>query len=305
MYHYVRPIIDSKYPNIKGLELTDFKNQLQFLKKNKKKIIGLDEFQDIKSKGNLGDEYVLLTFDDGYADIYKHVFPILDKEKMSGVFFVPTGIINSTTLLDVNLIHYLLSKSDDLVIEYNRFIKEWINRNRETYQLESYQDYVDKIDKSTNKFDSNEVIIFKRLLQNEFPQQIRSILIDELLEKYMMIDKKLLHDEWYVNVDQLNCMIRNGMTIGGHSKTHRWLNYLNEGEQINEIKESKIFLQNLEKQKYLSFAYPYGGYNQTTIKILRKMDIKFSFTTSKGSYDSSNNDDLEIPRYDTNDFPKK
>ena len=34
MYHYVRPIKDSKFPRIKGLELELFKLQLDYLKKN-------------------------------------------------------------------------------------------------------------------------------------------------------------------------------------------------------------------------------------------------------------------------------
>ena len=29
MYHYVRPIKNSKYPNIKGLEIKEFKNQIE------------------------------------------------------------------------------------------------------------------------------------------------------------------------------------------------------------------------------------------------------------------------------------
>ena len=32
MYHYVRPIKNSEYPNLKGLELKDFKNQINFFK---------------------------------------------------------------------------------------------------------------------------------------------------------------------------------------------------------------------------------------------------------------------------------
>jgi len=34
MYHYVRPINDSKFPGIKGLELDGFKRQLDYLKEN-------------------------------------------------------------------------------------------------------------------------------------------------------------------------------------------------------------------------------------------------------------------------------
>ena len=34
MYHYVRPIINSEYPGIKGLELDGFKRQLDYLENN-------------------------------------------------------------------------------------------------------------------------------------------------------------------------------------------------------------------------------------------------------------------------------
>ena len=34
MYHYVRPIKGSKHPNIKGLELENFKKQINFFLKN-------------------------------------------------------------------------------------------------------------------------------------------------------------------------------------------------------------------------------------------------------------------------------
>ena len=35
MYHYVRPIKNSAYPKIKGLELDSFKKQIEYLLKNK------------------------------------------------------------------------------------------------------------------------------------------------------------------------------------------------------------------------------------------------------------------------------
>ena len=34
MYHYVRPIVNSKYPGIKGLELEGFVRQLDYLQEN-------------------------------------------------------------------------------------------------------------------------------------------------------------------------------------------------------------------------------------------------------------------------------
>ena len=34
MYHYVREIKKSKYPNLKGLEFKEFKNQISYFKSN-------------------------------------------------------------------------------------------------------------------------------------------------------------------------------------------------------------------------------------------------------------------------------
>ena len=49
MYHYVRPIKNSKYPNLKGLEINDFKKQIKWFKKNFD-IIGYDDFIEIIKK---------------------------------------------------------------------------------------------------------------------------------------------------------------------------------------------------------------------------------------------------------------
>ena len=38
MYHYVRPIKESKFPGIKGLELEGFKRQLDYLSENQEQL---------------------------------------------------------------------------------------------------------------------------------------------------------------------------------------------------------------------------------------------------------------------------
>ena len=64
MYHYVRKIINSKYPGIKGLEISSFKKQLDFLEKNFNIIKPIDLIQN----KSLPDNSCLLTFDDGFKD---------------------------------------------------------------------------------------------------------------------------------------------------------------------------------------------------------------------------------------------
>ena len=74
MYHYVRNIKKSKYPNLKGLEFSDFRKQIIYFKKiltyyqiiNLLRYLILEKFQK---------KSILLTFDDGYRDHFEYVFP--------------------------------------------------------------------------------------------------------------------------------------------------------------------------------------------------------------------------------------
>ena len=50
MYHYVREIKKSRYPNLKGLEFSDFKKQINFFKE-RFDLLNQDSFMEIvKSK---------------------------------------------------------------------------------------------------------------------------------------------------------------------------------------------------------------------------------------------------------------
>ena len=50
MYHYVREIKNSKFPNIKGLEFSDFKKQINYLIKNFNIISNADLIEILEKK---------------------------------------------------------------------------------------------------------------------------------------------------------------------------------------------------------------------------------------------------------------
>lgn len=83
MYHYVRPIRDSAYPKLKGLELAGFKRQLDFLSSKYEFVTAEDVINAVNFKKKLPDNSCWLTFDDGYKDHYSYVFPELLKKKDS------------------------------------------------------------------------------------------------------------------------------------------------------------------------------------------------------------------------------
>ncbi len=83
MYHYVRDLGNSRYPNIKGLDYGLFKEQIAFLKEHFTVVTMEDVIEACNSEnGTLPENAVLLTFDDGYIDNFTAVFPVLKEHNV-------------------------------------------------------------------------------------------------------------------------------------------------------------------------------------------------------------------------------
>lgn len=303
MYHYVRDLKHSRYPDIKGLDISLFYEQITYLKKHYHFITMEMLIDSIENNSSLPDKSVLLTFDDAYSDHFKYVFPFLDKHKIQGSFFPPVKAITEHTVLDVNKIHFILASENDkskIISE----IKNELNKFRKDYKLESYSFYYDKLAQS-NRFDSADIIFIKRLLQVELEESLRKIITNNLFEKIVGIDEVSFSRELYMDVEQIQCMNRNGMHIGSHGYDHYWLGSLTYENQKKEIEKSLSFLNQIGSDiTNWTMCYPYGNYNETTIKLLAEYNCKIALTTEVDIANLDTNNKFKLPRLDTNDIPK-
>jgi peptidoglycan/xylan/chitin deacetylase (PgdA/CDA1 family) len=104
-----------------------------------------------------------------------------------------------------------------------------------------------------------------------------------------------------LNWGEVNEMAQNGITFGPHTVSHPHLAQLSREEQEREIGESiKVLRENLKiedgrenidkKSNPFSivdlqssiFCYPYGDYNETTLKVLKELGVKIAFTVRPG-----------------------
>lgn len=300
MYHYVRELKTSKYKKINFLDLKEFKRQISHLKKNFN-IIKIEDILDLQNdKKKYKKPFSILTFDDGFIDHYKYVFPILKKNNLQGVFFPPTKIFKKNFILDVHKIQFLLSK----ISNKKFFLQEISDRCKKKYNFD-----IEKINKKklilTDRYDNKELSLTKKLLQFILPQKMRNETTDYFFKKYVTKDKENFRKDLYMSKKNIKEMLNAGMHFGSHSSNHEWMQYLNENEQEKEIKNSLNFLRknfNLKKD-YYSFCYPYGSYNKKTIELLEKYNFKIAFTTEpKPFMKNQRNNLLKFPRFDTNDF---
>ena len=266
-YHYVRDLKFSRYPQIKGLDLAVFKEQIEYFARNYHFITMELLIDAIENSNSLPDNSVLLTFDDAYIDHYLFVFPILNEKGIQGSFFPPVKAITEHTLLDVNKIHFILASETNKSKILSQIFAE-LAKYRKDFNLNSDQSYFEKLAKSS-RFDTAEVIFIKRLLQVELEEPVRKIITNNLFEKFVGISEESFSRELYMDIDQLKCMKRNGMHIGSHGYDHYWFGSLPKEKQANEIVKSLEFLRAIDcDMQNWTMSYPYGNYNSDTIELL-------------------------------------
>ena len=75
--------------------------------------------------------------------------------------------------------------------------------------------------------------------------------------------------------------------------------------QASELDESLDFLDRIGVPRdHWTFCYPYGGYNDDTLRLLTERNCKAAFTTRVGLANPAHDSRLLLPRLDTNDLPK-
>ena len=301
MYHYIRPIVGSKFPGIKGLELDGFRRQLDYLSEHFA-IVRTDQVIDACLKGTkLPINACWLTFDDGYKEHSEFVLPELLKRNLHGAFFPPRVAVENDVVLDVNSIHHILSSESNvkqLVANLNELC---LLNGVSNDQVTSYYDEFGV----ANRFDDADTIYVKRMLQHVLPENIRNSITKQLFYDYVGITQSDFSRELYMNVDEVRLLVESGMYVGSHGSMHYWLDRIPAEQQEKDIVSSLEFLEHVgASTKDWVMCYPYGAYNNNTLSLLERYGASIGITTEARKADLFKDNALTLPRFDTNDFPQ-
>jgi peptidoglycan/xylan/chitin deacetylase (PgdA/CDA1 family) len=301
MYHYVRPIKDSSWPEIKGLELDGFKRQLEYLLTNFEVVTADDVINAVKFEKPLPSNACWLTFDDGYKDHSTYVLPELLKRKIHGSFFPPVKPITERLILDVNSIHHIIASSKDLSILISDLNNEIRNYGYSYIDLANFwSEYA-----VASRFDTKYVTYVKTLLQYALPETVRNAITKSLFQKYVGLSQTDFAEQLYMSELDVRELVNSGMYVGSHGYSHLWLNLEDRDSQRSEIQCSLKFLNAVgAKTEDWIMCYPYGAYNNDTLELLRSAKCAVGLTTHVGMTDLVEHNSLEMPRFDTNDFPQ-
>lgn len=303
MYHYVRDLKHSRYPDIKGMDIELFRQQIAFLKANFPVVRMEEVLAALDGQITLPENAVLLTFDDGYIDNFTYVMPVLEEEKLQGSFFIPAKTFDTHSLLDVNKIHYILAAADIRRLLPDVFERMNFYRGRE-YDYPSNEELFEEY-AVANRFDSKETIFVKRMLQTALPERIRNVISSDLFERYVGVSEEVLAYELYMSRAQIRTMKRHGMHIGIHGYDHYWLGNMPKEAMEKDISQAlEIMGEFIEPGRWV-MNYPYGSHNKDVVEYIRRRGCAMGLTTEVRAADMSTDGRYLLPRFDCNDFPPK
>jgi len=221
------------------LRLKTFVAHLQFYNKYFN-VISLDDFYNhrfSKEKFN-----ICITFDDGFANNYKYVLPLINKHRFPITFFI-TGI--RETGGDILWNDFLALAQKYGPAEFD-FLNDQFYKNK-------YKQYVSR---TNNKS-------LKNVLHDEgFANKAALI---NLLEPLIPFKANIKEKDYWLQMTKDEIMRLSAspfVTIGCHGYYHNDLSKISVNDARDELVHAKRFLENLTDKEINAIAFPYGSYTR-------------------------------------------
>lgn len=233
----------------------EFRRQMQYLRKHYNVI----SLEDYILHGEKVKNAVIITFDDGYQDFYDNAYPILKAFNLPSTIFVATKNVNTKDM-------FWWDRLEEIIVSRN--LNEFKIGN-ETFTV---------------------MELFNHLRKKN--EEYRELYIRGLIKKYnIKFSKKPLYLSW----KELKEISNNGVCIGGHTHSHIHLSKLSYREQKEEIGKSRDILSKQLKTKIPTFCYPYGDFDEDTIKVLKELNFICGCTSYFG-LNSQSSDKYKLKR---------
>jgi peptidoglycan/xylan/chitin deacetylase (PgdA/CDA1 family) len=233
-YHVVS---DCRIPHISNIysyrNTRRFREDLSFYSHNYHLISLPELLESIKNNTPLPDNSLLITFDDGFREVYEIAMPILVEKKIFPAIFITKNYVDNVEL------GYDHRKS--LLIE--RLLNSKSIQNKRI---------VGKI-LGTNSLQDKNLI---HLMVN-IPYKNKE-LVDRIAGELEVDFREYVSEKKpYLSSQQVRDLIKTGFSFGGHSVDHPNFIELSLDEQLQQAQESIDFVCDTFNINYKVFAFPY------------------------------------------------
>jgi peptidoglycan/xylan/chitin deacetylase (PgdA/CDA1 family) len=263
-YHHI--ISDEEVPHISNLypykNTKEFKRDIDFLLKNFEPIHPIDLINFIDQHNRLPERKFLLTFDDGFKEIYEVVAPILKSKGVPAIFFINPAFIDNKEMFYRNKISVLLGE---------------IKRQNQPSVLRKIAEIAFA---SSDKHEGIRSALVKI-------KQTDKGKLDEIANVLgLSFEEYLVKKRPWLTTPELEELSSQGFYLGGHSWNHPYYQTISLDEQVRQTIDSCNYIGQFQNHKR-TFAFPHFDTDLSQelfdqlLKGVNKIDLLFGTQNQK------------------------
>lgn len=267
-YHRISDKRDEKSLSIFDIGVTGqkFEKEMRYLARNFSVIPFSQAIDLLKNENNWPRFPVVISFDDGYRDIYLNAFPILEKFNLSAIVFVSTRMVEKGE-------PFWWDELEDLV---------------ENNHLEEMKLALENCFSPEYDLDLGHLVTIqdKRTFLETLTEQIKKIkgsYRDELLNRLkplLNLGKESKRE--VLSWNEIKKLRKSRIEFGSHTHNHYLLTFEEQKTSIEELKTSKQILEERLEEKIEFLSYPSGLFNSEIEKLAEGCGYKAGCSTLYG-----------------------
>lgn len=241
--------------SLRSTDPAGFEAQIELLAEHHR-FLSVDELLDLRRRGAAPPpRAAVITFDDAYADLAEHAWPILHRRSIPAIAFVPTGFVDGDRAFWWDAVHHALSATSAGVLDWNG----------RRVSLASRRDRLDAV----------------RTVRTEvkaMPHRAALEAVDRLVEGSGVAIEPAPVLGW----DRLRQLHDEGLTLAPHTRTHAFLDRVSDDDARSEIEGSMDDLREHIGACPPVFAYPSGQWDAHARRAVADAGIEVAMTTTRG-----------------------
>lgn len=270
---------------------TNFRDQLEALR-DKRTILGMDQFVDALKAGDLPDDAIALTFDDGYFDNFSQAKPLVEELEIPTTVFLSTGDLGTEAFWWDYLAEVILAYPGELdrrveingkTIEFNfpsidndksrRPIKTILGRTNSIRTAAYYE-------------------VWEQLKLLEAPYRDR-----ELARLANMLGRPAYLDFCRpMTREEATGLSSDIVTIGSHAQNHHPLPAMSKDEQRRQVLGGKADCFAIAGREPTGFAFPHGERTRQLIETIEATGFRWAVSTQGCAVNSHQFNVFDLPR---------
>jgi len=251
-----------------------FQQQMQYLRRHYR-LVSLDSMVALLDDHASTGQFIAVTFDDGYRDVYTHAFPVLQSLQIPATIYLTVAAIEEDSVAWYDRIFLALS-----LVQANKF----------DVMLDKPRRFLLSNPASRLRA-AEEIISYLRRI----PGTMRMEFCRELDERVVVPSDQIAGR--MLTWEQIRAMQGAGVCFGSHTLSHPAISRLSRASLDDELCISKQTIENRLQAPVKDFAYPFGkpaDYGDT-VSVISDFAYRTAVTTNWG-LNSANTDRFRLRR---------